>query len=71
VLTTSHHSLYFFWSYHSASKDVYDLETAGKNVQLVLDLAKGMIGSLYLIGYSKTNIYRGGFVCDRETWTIQ
>ncbi|THX59120.1 hypothetical protein D6D06_02345, partial [Aureobasidium pullulans] len=35
-------TLYFFWSYHSASKDVYDLETAGKNVQLVFDLAKGM-----------------------------
>lgn len=42
MLIRSHRSLYFFWSYHSASKDVYDLETAGKNVQLVFDLAKGM-----------------------------
>ena len=33
-------SIYFFWSYHSASRDVYDFETAGKNVQKVFDYAK-------------------------------
>jgi beta-galactosidase GanA len=32
-------SLYFFWSYHSASRDMFDLETTGKNVQGVLDAA--------------------------------
>lgn len=32
-------SMYFFWSYHSASRDTFDLETSGKNVQAVLDAA--------------------------------
>jgi beta-galactosidase GanA len=32
-------SMYFFWSYHSASRDIFDLETSGKNVQAVLDAA--------------------------------
>jgi beta-galactosidase GanA len=37
---SNHFSIYFFWSYHSASKDVYDFETSGKNIQRVLDYAK-------------------------------
>ncbi|KAB8300901.1 hypothetical protein EYC80_002827 [Monilinia laxa] len=33
-------SIYFFWSYHEASKGSFDFETSGKNVQRVLDYAK-------------------------------
>ncbi|KAG4027881.1 hypothetical protein MFRU_026g00620 [Monilinia fructicola] len=33
-------SVYFFWSYHEASKGSFDFETSGKNVQRVLDYAK-------------------------------
>lgn len=40
-------SLYFFWSYHSASEGVYDFETAGKNVQRLLDYCKE--AGLYVI----------------------
>ncbi|EPE35453.1 (Trans)glycosidase [Glarea lozoyensis ATCC 20868] len=33
-------SVYFFWSYHSPSRDVYDFETTGRNVQRMFDYAK-------------------------------
>ncbi|KAH8674059.1 family 35 glycosyl hydrolase [Xylariales sp. PMI_506] len=33
-------SVYFFWSYHSASRDVLDFETSGKNIQRLFDYAK-------------------------------
>jgi len=33
-------SLYFFWSYHSPSKGVFDFETPGKNIQGLFDAAK-------------------------------
>lgn len=32
-------SLYFFWSYHSASRDVFDFQSGGKNIQKVIDAA--------------------------------
>lgn len=51
-------SIYFFWSYHSASKDVFDFETSGKNVQRVLDYAKD--AGLYVIA-------RAGPYCNAET----
>lgn len=51
-------SIYFFWSYHSAAKDVYDFETAGKNVQRVMDYAKEV--GLYIIA-------RSGPYCNAET----
>ena len=37
---TELYSVYFFWSYHSPSKDVYDFETSGKNLQALFDAAK-------------------------------
>ncbi|KAI9687910.1 MAG: hypothetical protein M1822_001992 [Bathelium mastoideum] len=40
-------SLYFFWSYHSASKGVFDFSTSGKDVQRLLDMAKE--AGLYVI----------------------
>lgn len=56
-------SLYFFWSYHSPSRDVFDLETAGKNVQRVLDAASE--AGLYVIArpgpYSNAETNAGGF----------
>ncbi|KAG8156667.1 hypothetical protein KVR01_013458 [Diaporthe batatas] len=33
-------SIYFFWSYHSASKGVFDFESPGKDVQRLFDYAK-------------------------------
>jgi beta-galactosidase GanA len=33
-------SIYFFWSYHSASKGAFDFETPGKHVQRLFDYAK-------------------------------
>lgn len=33
-------SVYFFWSYHSASKDAYDFETGAHNIQRLFDMAK-------------------------------
>jgi hypothetical protein len=33
-------SVYFFWSYHSPSKGVYDFKTSGKDVQQLFDYAK-------------------------------
>ena len=32
-------SLYFFWSYHSASRDVFDFKSGGKDIQKVIDAA--------------------------------
>lgn len=51
-------SIYFFWSYHSASKDVFDFQTSGKNVQRLLDTAKE--AGLYVIA-------RPGPYCNAET----
>ncbi|CZR54668.1 probable beta-galactosidase C [Phialocephala subalpina] len=51
-------SIYFFWSYHSPSKGVYDFETSGKNVQRVLDYAKQ--AGLWVIA-------RAGPYCNAET----
>ncbi|KAH8815593.1 glycoside hydrolase superfamily [Xylogone sp. PMI_703] len=51
-------SIYFFWSYHSPSEGVYDFETAGKNVQRLLDYAKD--AGLYVIA-------RAGPYCNGET----
>ena len=34
------YSIYFFWTYHSAAKGVYDFETPGKNLQHLFDAAK-------------------------------
>lgn len=33
-------SVYFFWSYHSASKGVFDFESPGKDIQQLFDYAK-------------------------------
>lgn len=33
-------SIYFFWSYHSPAKDVFDFETSGKNLQALFAAAK-------------------------------
>lgn len=33
-------SIYFFWSYHSASKGAYDFESPGKDVQQLFNYAK-------------------------------
>ncbi|RAK90054.1 family 35 glycosyl hydrolase [Aspergillus costaricaensis CBS 115574] len=33
-------SVYFFWSYHSASRDAYDYETGAHNIQRLFDMAK-------------------------------
>lgn len=51
-------SVYFFWSYHSASRDVFDFETAGKDIQRFFDLAKE--AGLYIIA-------RPGPYCNAET----
>ncbi|OCL15181.1 glycoside hydrolase family 35 protein [Glonium stellatum] len=51
-------SIYFFWSYHSASKGVFDFTTSGKDVQRVLDMAKE--AGLYVIA-------RPGPYCNAET----
>lgn len=40
-------SIYFFWSYHSPSKGLYDFKTGAKNIQKVLDDAKK--AGLYVI----------------------
>ncbi|KAI9732382.1 MAG: hypothetical protein M1834_001590 [Cirrosporium novae-zelandiae] len=40
-------SIYFFWSYHSPSKGVFDFENGAKDVQRVLDYAKE--AGLYVI----------------------
>lgn len=51
-------SIYFFWSYHSASRDVFDFETSGKDIQRLLDMAKEV--GLYVIA-------RPGPYCNAET----
>ncbi|PQE09636.1 glycosyl hydrolase family 35 protein [Rutstroemia sp. NJR-2017a WRK4] len=50
--------VYFFWSYHEASKGNFDFETSGKNVQKVLDYAKE--AGLWVIA-------RAGPYCNAET----
>ncbi|KAH9206191.1 glycoside hydrolase superfamily [Leptodontidium sp. 2 PMI_412] len=50
--------VYFFWSYHSSSKGVYDFETSGKNVQRLFDYAKE--AGLWVIA-------RAGPYCNAET----
>ncbi|KAE9985392.1 hypothetical protein BLS_008331 [Venturia inaequalis] len=40
-------SIYFFWSYHSPSKGLYDFKTGAKDIQKVLDYAKQ--AGLYVI----------------------
>jgi len=56
-------SIYFFWSYHSASKGVFDFSTSGKDVQRVLDYAKE--AGLYVIArpgpYVNGETNGGGF----------
>jgi len=51
-------SVYFFWSYHSPSKGVYDFETSGKNIQRLLDYAKE--AGIWVIA-------RAGPYCNAET----
>ncbi|PWY63838.1 hypothetical protein BO83DRAFT_456186 [Aspergillus eucalypticola CBS 122712] len=34
------YSVYFFWSYHSASRDAYDFESGAHNIQRLFDMAK-------------------------------
>jgi hypothetical protein len=51
-------SIYFFWSYHSASKGQYDFTTPGKDIQRLFDLAKE--AGLYVIA-------RPGPYCNAET----
>ncbi|KAL1878815.1 hypothetical protein VTK73DRAFT_7468 [Phialemonium thermophilum] len=51
-------SIYFFWSYHSPSKGVYDFESPGKNLQQLFDYAKQ--AGLWVIA-------RAGPYCNGET----
>ncbi|KAF2201860.1 hypothetical protein GQ43DRAFT_414862 [Delitschia confertaspora ATCC 74209] len=51
-------SIYFFWSYHSASPGIYDFTAPGKDVQMMLDMAKQ--AGLYVIA-------RPGPYCNAET----
>ncbi|ROW12073.1 hypothetical protein VMCG_00471 [Cytospora schulzeri] len=51
-------SVYFFWSYHSASKGVYDFESPGKDIQKLFDYAKE--AGLWVIA-------RAGPYCNAET----
>lgn len=51
-------SIYFFWSYHSASPGVYDFESPGKNIQKLFDYAKQV--GLWVIT-------RAGPYCNAET----
>lgn len=55
-------SIYFFWSYHSASKGVYDFTTPGKDLQRLFDAAKE--AGLYVIArpgpYSNAETTGGG-----------
>jgi beta-galactosidase GanA len=51
-------SIYFFWSYHSASKGVYDFTTPAKDIQRMFDMAKQ--AGLYVIA-------RPGPYCNAET----
>ncbi|KAK4555167.1 hypothetical protein LTR86_007933 [Recurvomyces mirabilis] len=51
-------SIYFFWSYHSARRDVFDFTSPGKDIQQLLDIAKDV--GLYVIA-------RPGPYCNAET----
>ncbi|KAF2186572.1 glycoside hydrolase family 35 protein [Zopfia rhizophila CBS 207.26] len=51
-------SIYFFWSYHSASQGTYDFTTPGKDIQLLFNMAKE--AGLYVIA-------RPGPYCNAET----
>lgn len=51
-------SIYFFWSYHSASDGVYDFVTAGKNLQALFDYAND--AGLWIIA-------RAGPYCNAES----
>lgn len=51
-------SVYFFWSYHSASRGTFDFSSPGKDIQLLLDTAKEV--GLYVIA-------RPGPYCNAET----
>ncbi|KAJ9154763.1 Glycosyl hydrolase family 35 [Pleurostoma richardsiae] len=51
-------SVYFFWSYHSPSKGVFDFESPGKNVQQLFDYAKE--AGLWVVA-------RAGPYCNAET----
>jgi beta-galactosidase GanA len=53
-----HPSVYFFWSYHSPKKDVYDFHTSGKNIQRLFDYAKE--AGVWIIA-------RAGPYCNAET----
>ncbi|CRG87944.1 beta-galactosidase, putative [Talaromyces islandicus] len=56
-------SVYFFWSYHSASKDHYDFETGAHNIQRLFDYAKQ--SGIYVIArpgpYSNGETSAGGY----------
>jgi beta-galactosidase GanA len=56
-------SIYFFWSYHSASKGKYDFTTPGKDLQRLFDTAKA--AGLYVIArpgpYMNAETNGGGF----------
>ncbi|KAH9869034.1 hypothetical protein J1614_008111 [Plenodomus biglobosus] len=56
-------SIYFFWSYHSASKGEYDFTTPGKDIQRLFDMAKE--AGLYVIArpgpYNNAETNGGGF----------
>ena len=51
-------SIYFFWSYHSASKGEYDFTTPARDIQRLFDMAKE--AGLYVIA-------RPGPYCNAET----
>ncbi|KAI8938541.1 hypothetical protein NX059_004427 [Plenodomus lindquistii] len=56
-------SIYFFWSYHSASKGEYDFTTPGKDIQRLFDMAKE--AGLYVIArpgpYVNAETNAGGY----------
>ena len=56
-------SIYFFWSYHSASKGKYDFTTPGRDLQRLFDTAKE--AGLYVIArpgpYMNAETNAGGF----------
>ncbi|KAK9851439.1 Glycoside hydrolase [Penicillium brevicompactum] len=56
-------SIYFFWSYHSASKDTFDFETGAHDIQRVFDYAKQ--AGLYIIAragpYNNAETSAGGY----------
>ncbi|KAF2223274.1 glycoside hydrolase superfamily [Elsinoe ampelina] len=56
-------SVYFFWSFHSPVRDVYDFESGAKDVQRMLDYAKQ--AGLYVIAragpYNNAETSGGGF----------